>query len=222
MNASEADGLAALREAIEAIAALQDRSWPKSTPGRARWAAVDAHVGAEVYGSRVLIVGNSDPEIMRGFSERGARHVHVPAHAWESLDPAREGLFDVVYCDGLLHQMLEPIALLDRLRRLITPSGTLVLGSMLLADPERSEYLRFVPAGYVGNPTWRFIPGRLACRWMVTSAGFEVDAELWEAEGPRGSFPLVSALLSARPTGHGGLNPAAAPPASMPPDRSPL
>jgi hypothetical protein len=68
---------------------------------------------------------------------------------------------------------------------------------MMIDDPERSEYLRFVPDRFAGDPTWWFVPGRLAVRWLLQTAGFEVEGEFAEREGPRDLFPVVCAYLRA-------------------------
>ncbi len=117
---------------------------------------------------------------------------------WEDLDPAADRPFQTVHCDGLLHRVLEPVTLLRRLRAMTAPGGTLLIGSMLLSDPERSELLRFVPHRHNGDPSWWFVPGRLAFRWMVQTAGFVVQAELDEQPGPQDGFAVVHGYLRAR------------------------
>ncbi len=124
--------------------------------------------------------------------------VELRSSGWETLDPERDGTFEIVHCHGLLHRVLSPMALLARLRRMAACRGTLLIASMMLADPERSEYVRFVPDRHAGDPTCWFIPGRLAFRWLVETAGFEVEAELGETEGPRDGFPVVVGYLRAR------------------------
>lgn len=124
--------------------------------------------------------------------------MELRSSGWETLDPQRDGTFELVHCHGLLHRVLEPTALLRTLRRLAACRGTLLISSMMLADPERSEYLRFVPDRHAGDPPLWFIPGRLALRWMVQTAGFDVEAEFGESEGPREGFPVLTGYLRAR------------------------
>ena len=62
--------------------------------------------------------------------------------------------------------------LLQRLRSMLADDGRLIFGSMMLPEPELSEYIRFMPGEYFGDPTWWFVPGRLAMRWMLETTGF--------------------------------------------------
>jgi SAM-dependent methyltransferase len=164
-----------------------------------RWAELDAYLPS-LGGLRVLVVGERADADAQAFSERGAN-----AHAidWRVLDPETHGTFDLVHCRLLLHRCSDPMGLLQSLRGVTAPSGTLLMATMLLADPERSEYLRFVPAGHGSDPSWWFVPGRLAVRWMLQAAGYEVQEEFGEQPGPRDRLALVSAYLRATASGHG-------------------
>jgi hypothetical protein len=90
--------------------------------------------------------------------------------------------------------------MLERLRTMTANGGTLLLGSMMLETVEVSEYARFVPGEYFGDPTWWWVPGRLALRWMLETTGFHVDEQFGIAAGPPGEFPVVTAYFSATPT----------------------
>lgn len=79
---------------------------------------------------------------------------------------------------------------------MIAPGGRLLLGSMMLADPELAEYARFVPTSYDGDPTWWWVPGRLVMRWMLEAVGFEVCEEFGHTAGPPGEFATVSAYFA--------------------------
>ncbi len=61
------------------------------------------------------------------------------------------GTFDLVHCHGVLYHEPHPMAMLERLRSMLAPGGTMFLGSMMLASPELSEYARFVPGAYYGD-----------------------------------------------------------------------
>ncbi len=148
-------------------------------------------------GRRVLVVGDDAEQAATAFAVRGAASVQTYERSWNELDPERHGIFEIVYCDGLLDRAAEPLALLRTLRSMITLGGLLAIGATVLDDPERSEYLRFVPDGLPGDPGWRLIPGRLAFRWMLQASGFEVQAALGERPGPSDPLPLVSEYLSA-------------------------
>lgn len=204
--------LAALSAAIQRLDDL--RSEVASTSEQS-----DACLGESVTGRRVLVIGPGAGDVALALAARGAERVlacepdgvvqaEILASArpsqvelrrvgWEGLDAERDGTFDIVRCDGLLHRVLGPIALLRRLHAMTAAGGTLLIGSMLLADPERSELLRFVPDRHAGDPSWWFVPGRLAFRWMLQTAGFEVQAELGESDGPRDGFAVVHGYLKA-------------------------
>jgi SAM-dependent methyltransferase len=186
-----------------------------------RWSELDRQLEGALAGRRVLVLGGDAIYDAQAFVARGSAFVQacVPADtaaktsvngdsgvsdavrilpiAWADLDPARLGVFDVVHCHDLLHRVCEPLALLHALHGVTAPGGTLLIASMLLSDPERSEYLRFIPDGHAGDPDVRFIPGRLAFRWMLAEAGFEVESEFGEQEGPRDRLPVVSAYVRA-------------------------
>jgi tRNA (mo5U34)-methyltransferase len=185
-----------------------------------RWQTLGEHLPATIEGSSVLDVGSNagyDPFMFR---HRGAGRVvacepfefirqaqflesiyrsgiEILPLGWQQLDPADLGTFDIVHCHGVLYHDLNPVALLQRLRAMVSPGGTLLFGSMMLDDPELSEYARFVPGEYYGDPTWWWVPGRLAMRWMLEAAGFAVDEEFGVSEGPRGEFPVVNGYFRA-------------------------
>lgn len=193
--------LAALREAIDKFpdAGLSARELGAGAhdPEAQRWSALDTQTDLRLAGQRVLTIGSAATDDAVAFTARGARQVLV-CQSPDELDPGRDGTFDLVHCRGLLHRVREPMTLLGRLRRMTSPGGALLIESMMLADLDRSEFLRFVPDRYAGDPTWWFVPGRLAFRWLVESAGFEVELEFGEVEGPRDGLPMVSGYLLAR------------------------
>jgi len=186
-----------------------------------RWEGFGRHVPEDLAGKRVLDVGSNagyDPFM---FHLRGAEHV-VAAEpfefieqarflesiyrtgvdfrplAWQDLSPADLGRFDLVHCHGVLYHDLHPMALLQRLRAMLEDDGELFFGSMMLADPELSEYARFVPTAYYGDRTWWWVPGRLAMRWMLDAAGLHVVEELPVHDGPPGEFATVNGYFRCR------------------------
>jgi hypothetical protein len=238
MDESMHEALEALREAIEVwpeeggnpvvdppVSPREDQipvfEAPNDTRrGDLRWADIAAHVGANLGGRRVLLVGPraghdalafapGEPDYLLAceppdrlhdaevLASRDGSRIELIALPWHTLDPDRHGSFDIVHCGGLLHRVLEPMMLLRTLRRMTIEGGVLLVESMILGDPERSEFLRFVPARYAGDPSWWFVPGRLAFRWLVETAGFRVEAEFGEVEGPRDGFPVGSGYLRA-------------------------
>jgi hypothetical protein len=108
-----------------------------------------------------------------------------------------DGRFDLVHCHGVLYHEMHPIALLQRLRAMLSDNGTLLFGSMMLADAELSEYVRYVPSAYYGDPTWWWVPGRLAMRWMLESVGLKVEEAFGFSDGPPGEFATVNGYFQA-------------------------
>jgi tRNA (mo5U34)-methyltransferase len=187
-----------------------------------RWIGFGEELPEDLSGVRILDVGSNagyDPFM---FAHRGATDVlacepwefieqarfleeiyrtgvDFQPLRWEDLDPAVHGTFDLVHCHGVLYHEMHPMALLQRLRAMLAEGGTLLLGSMMLADPELSEYARFVPGAYYGDDTWWWVPGRLCLRWMIEAAGCEVTAEFGVYDGPPGPFPVVNGYLRAEP-----------------------
>ena len=195
MNETMEEALHKLEATIARFDQLDGGSAP-SAPSEARWTAIDEQLGRDLSGRRVLVVGPGAPADAKGFEARGADGV-VACESLAELEPQRHERFDIVHCNGLLHRVLEPMALLRTLRAVTVENGTLLIGAMVLGDPERSEYLRFVPDRLAGDADCWFVPGRLALRWLVDTAGFRVEAEFGEQEGPRDAFPVVTAYLRA-------------------------
>jgi tRNA (mo5U34)-methyltransferase len=187
-----------------------------------RWVNLGEVVPEDLSGRRVLDVGSNagyDPFMFR---LRGADHVlacepfqfieqarflesiydsgaDFRQIGWQDLDPAEHGTFDLVHCHGVLYHDRNPLGLVERLRAMTAPGGELLLGSMMLADPALSEYARFVPESYYGDPTWWWVPGRLALRWMVETSGFEVVEEFGRPDGPPGEFATINGYVRAVP-----------------------
>jgi SAM-dependent methyltransferase len=179
-----------------------------------RWIGLSDQL-PDVQGKRVLDVGSNagyDPFM---FHLRGAEYIlacepfefHEQALfleslyktgidfqrlGWQDLDPARQGSFDLVHCHGVLYHEAHPMLMLQRLRAMLAPEGQMLFGSMMLASPELSEYTRFVPGAYYGDPTWWWVPGRLAMRWMLEATGFHVQEEFGISEGPPGEFETIN------------------------------
>jgi SAM-dependent methyltransferase len=185
-----------------------------------RWIGLGAEVSKSLAGKRVLDVGSNagyDPFM---FALRGAQEVvacepfgfHHQAvflesiyHSgvqfenigWECLTTEKYGTFDLIHCNGVLYHDPNPMGMLLRLRSMLAPDGELIFGSMMLGEPEQSEYLRFIPGSYFGDETWWFVPGRLAMRWMLEVTGFRVFSSFGESPGPAGEFPVVSGYVRA-------------------------
>lgn len=215
MSQSIDDKLAALAQFVSRL----DLPTPTALvpDGEFRWLSIDAELEGDLADCRVLVVGANAVEDARAFATRDARYVMAcalesdrgPSHngneqridvqpiTWHELDPGGHGRFDLVLCNDLVHRVSEPLTLLTTLRAMTNDGGTLLISSLMIDDPERSEYLRFVPCRDGGAESWWFVPGRLAFRWLVQAAGFDVVAEFGEREGPRDLFPAVAGYLRA-------------------------
>lgn len=185
-----------------------------------RWANLGPEVPSDLSGQRVLDVGSNagyDPFM---FKLRGADYVlacepyefieqarflesvfrtgvDLQKIGWQELDPERHGQFQFVHCNGVLYHELNPVALLERLYEMTAPGGTLLLGSMLLAEPELAELARFVPGAYYGDETWWWVPGPVALRGMIESVGFTVGESFGQGGGPPGEFPTMTEYFRA-------------------------
>jgi SAM-dependent methyltransferase len=180
-----------------------------------RWLGLGPEVGSDLSGMRVLDVGTNAGYDAFMFHRLGADYVlacepwlgfieqarfleslfrtgvDFRPIGWQALDPAEHGQFDVIHCGGILYHEANPMALLQTLRPLLRDSGTFFLGSMMLAEPELGELIRFVPDSFYNDPTWWMVPGRLALRWMLETSGFAVTKEFGVTEGPPGHFRVI-------------------------------
>jgi SAM-dependent methyltransferase/predicted O-methyltransferase YrrM len=185
-----------------------------------RWAALGEHV-RDLSGKRVLDVGSNagyDPFM---FHMLGAHEVvacepfefmaqahflesiyrtgiHFEQIGWQQLDPEVHGRFDLIHCNGVLYHEPNPMGMLRQLRAMLRDDGELLLGSMMLEDPVLSEYARFVRHDYASDPTWWWVPGRLALRWMMDAAGLEAEVLPFRFGGPAGAFTVVNGYLRGR------------------------
>ena len=117
---------------------------------------------------------------------------------WQDLDPEQLGTFDVVHCGGVLYHEPHPILMLERLRSMVAPGGTLLLGTMILPDPAHDDYTRFVPSAYYEDDTWWWVFGRRALRGMIETVGFTYEKTPVDSDsGPPGEFPVGYAYIQA-------------------------
>lgn len=214
VSGSLEDRLAALAQLVEQLPVPSARD--TGSDAELRWRELERQIDDRVAGRRVLVIGGPAIEDAGELAARDAAYVltcAAPAGGepplgledridyqplgWQELDPARHGTFDLILCSDLVHRVTEPLTLLRTLRLMVNEGAVLLIGAMMIDDPERAEYLRFVPDRYAGDPSWWFVPGRLALRWLLQAAGFVAEAEFAEREGPRDLFPVVSAYLKA-------------------------
>ena len=183
-----------------------------------RWEVLGPEIGDRLAGRRVLDVGSNAGYDAFTFKLRGADDVvacepygfhqqavfleslyqsgvHFENIGWQSLTAETHGTFDLIHCNGVLYHEAHPMALLQALRPLLRDDGVLLLGTMMLSDPEVSEYIRFVPGCFANDPSWWMVPGRLAVRWMLQASGFTVHYEFGHYEWPAGEFAVVNGYL---------------------------
>jgi hypothetical protein len=150
-----------------------------------------AQLPESLEGRRVLEVGpiGGGREFLAGLGATDFLTVEKPS---EEAGLER-GAFDLVICGSDLSTDLHPLALYAWLRRAIKPEGILVAGSRVFADPTRSQYARFLPPQGPGE-TARWLPGRLAFRWMVEVSGFDLVDWLGDrADGDSGDRAYLQA-----------------------------
>lgn len=187
-----------------------------------RWDAIGEHVG-DVAEKRVLDIGSNagyDPFVFRsrGASEVTACEpfefveqmrwleniydsgVDIQQIGWQQLSREDHGVYDLVHCNGVLYHEPNPLGMLARLREMVADDGRLLLGTMVLERGDVTEYARFVPTEFANDPTWWWVPGRAAMRWMLERAGFRVEV-LRDTffRGPDGSFPVLNGYYSCVP-----------------------
>lgn len=136
---------------------------------------IERELPDDLTGMRVLAIvaeGDAAKNPTDGIASRGAAHVETAAP--QALP--EDGDFGLFLCRDALRVTPHPMALLTDLRRLAAPGATLLLEAEVLPDSERSQYARFIEDG----PRRGWIPGRLALRWMVETAGFDVERWLEE------------------------------------------
>jgi SAM-dependent methyltransferase len=186
-----------------------------------RWAHLGEQLPDDLGGIRVLDVGSNagyDPFM---FKRRGAGEVIAcepfefieQAHflesiyksgvnfqriGWQELSHEEYGSFELVHCHGVLYHEVDPMGLLTRLFEMTAPGGTLLLGSMMFGEAERSGLSRFVPRAYFRDHTWWWVPGPEALKAMIGAAGFEVEGSFGESGGPAGEFPTINGYFRAR------------------------
>lgn len=184
-----------------------------------RWLTLGERV-PDLSGKRVLDVGSNagyDPFM---FNLRGAKEVlacepfefikqarfleslyrsgvDFQEIGWQELDPKTHGGFDFVHCHGVLYHEVDPIGLLRRLHEMTAPGGTLLLGSMMLADAALADHSRFVPRAYFRDNTWWWVPGPIALREMIESVGFRVEDYFGQSPGPDGEFATINGYFKA-------------------------
>ncbi len=185
-----------------------------------RWHNLGPEVPSDLRGQRVLDVGSNagyDPFMFNlrgpdyvlgcepfGFVEQAKflesiyrTGVDFQPIGWQGLDPERHGRFELVHCHGVLYHEVDPVDLLVRLYEMTARGGTLLFGSMMLADPTLADLVRFVPRAYFGDDTWWWVPGPLALRSMIESVGFEVERTFGESTGPPGEFATMNGYVRA-------------------------
>jgi SAM-dependent methyltransferase/predicted O-methyltransferase YrrM len=199
-----------------------------------RWAELRKHLPEDLSGKRVLVVGSRAGYDAFMFRQLGAEYVlacepsdlHRQAVflesvykaridfrqiGWQDLSRDEYGLFDLIHCYGAVNRELHSMLMLGRLRQMLGPQGTALIGGALLEGEENSQLLRFVQEEYEGDPDWWWLPGSRAMRRMLRVAGLDareqidVEDDLCSKPGLPGCY-----LQAVRATRADGLFPVAA------------
>ena len=152
----------------------------------------------DLVGARLLLVG-AGPEDAAVGAKRGAAEV-IERDRLDRLseDERVEGSLQLAYLAPGAGVDAHPISNFAALWRLLAPDGTLVTGAPILTDPRLSRHARPLPTSG-GASKGRWMPGRLAFRWMVETSGFDFRAWISDPDRPlAGAEPGAAYLLAAR------------------------
>ena len=138
-----------------------------------------AQLPERLEGWRVLAVGDVGAARTH-LEELGATGFTVLEEPSEGADLG-EGGFDLALCGSEAGGGIHPLSLYTWLRQALTDKGILVAGSRVLPDPKLSQYARFVPGAAPASARW--VPGRLAFRWMVEVSAFDLVTWLDDGDG---------------------------------------
>ncbi len=158
------------------------------------WALAAAELPGRLDGQRVLEVG--DDRGAEAFAALGAAEFvgcEQPSEA-----PGFEGGFQLIHLSAKLATDLHPLSVCAWLWLMAAPGALLLAGSTVLPDPAQSRFARFVPGAESPSGSSRWIPGRLALRWMVEVSGFDLDRWLGETNAADGSQGVAGYLLATR------------------------
>jgi hypothetical protein len=151
------------------------------------WGVEGAQLPESLDGWRVLEIGAGPGE--QAYAARGAAETVICDEPSESLQ-AEPGQFDLIHCSVAVATELHPLAVGAWLWRLGAPDCTLVYGGVALADPELTAMAKLERESGNAERRWRWLPGRMALRWMVENSGFDVDRWIGERPGTEGQVQL--------------------------------
>lgn len=148
-------------------------------------------LGAELpaYADSILLVGPG--------TEQCAGKIDLSkAVRWNPLagESRPEGTFSLVVCAATITADPHPANLLLAIWEAMWEGAALYLHARVLTDPEVSAYARF-GAARIGEGDAEWLPGRLALRWTIETAGF--DSYRWIEAGGAEPGGDADAYLSA-------------------------
>ena len=158
-------------EALEA--SVQAADWPAVEPIEdRRFAVIERLLADRAVGARVLDLSDDEAGDARAFEEIGAERVtHVASLA--ELEGLRRGEgFDIVHyrAEGRLALDSDAVPVLQRLARLLTDGGTVVLTSLAWTSERCAHSSRTTWSD--GRLEW--LHGAQVLRWMLETAGLTV------------------------------------------------
>jgi hypothetical protein len=144
---------------------------PVDTPS-SHWSLLEPAVPVALKGKRVLLCSPAvvADDLEQRLSDRGAAVVRWDPVVANTVDATGCHL---AICVELLQSDPHPSRILGRLWASLVLGGTLLVQSLVIDEPGKSQFARFVSrAAGTGDSEW--LPGRLALRWSLETSGFDV------------------------------------------------
>lgn len=124
-------------------------------------------------------------ELIRGYF--GLDNLRFQLRDVKSLDPARDGAFDVILCCGLLYHLDNPFAFLEKLNTLLAPGGLLFIDTHVAPDAHAAKHATH--AVHLSPPATLEHGGRAyEGQWFAEPEGGDVLEQQWSAISNSRSF----------------------------------
>jgi len=146
----------------------------------------------EAFGCQVVGVTNCKQE-----AALAAEHLdQVVLQDLNDFDPTKLGTFDCIVCSHVLEHLYQPNQVVERLRRVLTPEGTLIVAlPNVLHWRQRLEFargrFRYTDGGLMDHTHYRFFDWKSAQRLLSESGCSVIEG------AAEGTFPLSRILFQA-------------------------